>query len=257
MLKKLHVIIFIFIYFAFTGCKTREKLVYFQDTSPSKETNSANFDTKIKINDLLSIIVLGSEPDVVKPFNIPSTGTAAVGGYTQGAPSAPGYVVDPMGNIDFPVIGKVKVVGLNRTELSSLMNSKLEPYIQNPTLLIKIINFKVTILGDVKNPGTFTIPNERITIFEAIGIAGDLLITGKRNNVKVIRESDGVRKEFIVDLTSAKILDSPVYYLQQNDLVYVEPNRSKINSSLINNSNVGLILSGVSILLTILILVNN
>ncbi|MFN7691985.1 MAG: polysaccharide export protein, partial [Bacteroidota bacterium] len=108
----------------------------------------------------------------------------------------------------------------------------------------------------VRNPGTFTIPNEKVTIFEAIGIAGDLLITGKRNNVKVIRESDTGRKEFIVDLTSSDVFNSPVFYLQQNDLVYVEPNRSKINSSIINTSNVSLVLSSVSVLLTIIFLFN-
>jgi polysaccharide export outer membrane protein len=205
----------------------------------------------------LSITVLGIEPDAVRPFNIPNLGSAAVGGYTQGAPSSPGYVVDPEGNIDFPVIGKIKLAGLNRSEVISLLKSKLELYIQNPTVLLKIVNYKITVIGDVKNPGTFTIPNEHVTIFEAIGIAGDLLITGKRNNVKVIRDIDGVKKEFILDLTSAKVFDSPVYYLQQNDLVYVEPNRSKVNSSLINSSNVGLILSSISVLLTIFVLVNN
>jgi polysaccharide export outer membrane protein len=128
--------------------------------------------------------------------------------------------------------------------------------VQNPTILFKILNYKITVLGDVRNPGTFTIPNEKVTIFEAIGIAGDLLITGKRNNVKVIRESDTGRKEFIVDLTSSDVFNSPVFYLQQNDLVYVEPNRSKINSSIINTSNVSLVLSSVSVLLTIIFLFN-
>ncbi len=241
----------------FFSCKTQKKTIYFQDSSQIKSTNNLNFDPKIKISDLLSITILGIEPEAVKPFNIPNLGTAAVGGYTQGAPSSPGYLVDLDGNIDFPVIGKIKVAELNRTEVISLLKSKLELYIQNPTVLLRIVNYKITVIGDVRNPGTFTIPNERVTIFEAIGIAGDLLITGKRNNVKVIREIEGVKKEFIIDLTSAKVFDSPVYYLQQNDLLYVEPNRSKVNSSLINSSNVGLILSGISVLLTLFVLVNN
>ena len=241
----------------FFSCKTQKKTIYLQDSAQIKGTNNVHFEPKIIISDLLSITVLGIEPDAVRPFNIPNLGSAAVGGYTQGAPSSPAYVVDPEGNIDFPVIGKIKVAGLNRSEVISLLKSKLELYIQNPTVLLKIVNYKITVIGDVKNPGTFTIPNERVTIFEAIGIAGDLLITGKRNNVKVIRDSDGVKKEFIVDLTSAKVFDSPVYYLQQNDLIYVEPNRSKVNSSLINSSNVGLILSSISVLLTIFVLVNN
>jgi polysaccharide export outer membrane protein len=109
-------------------------------------------------------------------------------------------------------------------------------------------------LGDVKNPGTFTIPNEKITIIEALGIAGDLNITGLRNNIKVIRETEGKKKEFIIDLTKNDVFNSPVYYLQQNDLVYVEPNRSKINSSLINSSNTGIAISAVSLIATLIVL---
>ncbi len=257
MLKNQQSLTIILLCLFFFSCKTQKKTIYFQDSAQIQGANNANFEPKIKISDLLSITVLGIEPDAVRPFNIPNLGSAAVGGYTQGAPSSPGYVVDTEGNIDFPVIGKIKVAGLNRSEVILLIKSKLELYIQNPTVLLKIVNYKITVIGDVKNPGTFTIPNERVTIFEAIGIAGDLLITGKRNNVKVIRDTDGVKKEFIIDLTSAKVFDSPVYYLQQNDLIYVEPNRSKVNSSLINSSNVGLILSGISVLLTIFVLVNN
>jgi polysaccharide export outer membrane protein len=257
MVRKLHVIVFIFIYFAFSGCKTREKIVYLQDNTKFGSSQNVAFDPTIKVDDFVTIKVLGIDPEAVVPFNIPITSTTLAGGYVQGAPTPPGYVVDFEGNIDFPVVGKIKISGLKRSEATQLLKSKLEPYVQNPTILFKILNYKITVLGDVRNPGTFTIPNEKVTIFEAIGIAGDLLITGKRNNVKVIRESDTGRKEFIVDLTSSDVFNSPVFYLQQNDLVYVEPNRSKINSSIINTSNVSLVLSSVSVLLTIIFLFNN
>ena len=147
-----------------------------------------------------------------------------------------------------------KLAELKRSQAIDSLKKSLDQYIQNPTILIRILNYKVTVLGDVKNPGTFTIPNEKITIIEALGIAGDLNITGIRKNIKVIRETEGKKKEFIVDLTKNDVFNSPVYYLQQNDLVYVEPNRSKINSSLINSSNTGIAISAVSLIATLIVL---
>lgn len=255
MVKKLHVIIFIFIYFAFIGCKTREKLVYFQDSDKIQTSPNLFYDPLLKVDDFITITVLGVEPEAVRPFNLPIINAAIVGGYVQGAPTPPGYVVDSEGNIDFPVIGMIKVAGYKRSEVITILKSKLDAYVHNPTILIKILSFKVTVIGEVKNPGTFTIPNEKVTIFEAIGIAGDLLITGKRQNVKVIRDINGERKEYVVDLTSTKIFNSPVYFLQQNDLVYVEPNRSKVNASVINSSNASLILTSLSVLLTLVLFV--
>jgi polysaccharide export outer membrane protein len=255
MIRNLLLVVILCVYFVFSGCKTREKLIYIQDSDKIQTSSNNSFDPLLKLDDCLSITVLGIDPDAVKPFNMPISTTAAGGNYSNGSPSPPGYVIDPEGNIDFPAIGKVKVAGLKRSEMIALMKSKLESYVQNPIILVKILNYKITVIGDVKNPGTFTIPNEKITIFEALGIAGDLLVTGKRNNIKVIRDINGERKEYQVDLTSSNVFSSPVYYLQQNDLVYVEPNRSKINSSVVNPTNVGIILSSASVLITLFILI--
>ena len=131
----------------------------------------------------------------------------------------------------------------------------MSSYISNPSIIVRILNYKVTVLGEVKNPGTFTIPNERITILEAIGIAGDLQITAVRNNVMVIREVDGKRMEYRVDLTSKNLFSSPAYYLTQNDVVYVEPNRAKVNSAVVNATNVGIFISASSILISLLVLI--
>ncbi|MBK9284936.1 MAG: polysaccharide biosynthesis/export family protein [Sphingobacteriaceae bacterium] len=238
----------------FSSCRNKKELIYFQGSLSNNETNK-NYSPILKSDDLLSIIVFGLDEQSVKPFNLPlTTLNQNIGGYAQGAPTAPGYLIDETGNIDFPIVGKIKVGGLSRSMAIELIKSQLKPYLNNPTVLIKILNYKVTVLGEVKNPGTFTIPNERITIPEALGIAGDLQITGIRKNVMVIRDNEGVKTEFIVDLTNKNIFSSPVYYLQQNDIVYVEPNRAKINSSVINPANVSLIISIISLFVTIAVL---
>jgi polysaccharide export outer membrane protein len=189
-------------------------------------------------------------------FNLPlAIGNNLYGGYAMGAPTAPGYLVNSEGNVEFPVIGTIHLAGLTRTEAINLLKEKLASYIVNPTISLRILNFRITVLGEVKTPGTFTIPNERVTILEALGIAGDLLITGERHNVLVIRDEDGKRKEYRIDLTQESIFSSPVFYLQQNDVVYVEPNRAKRNSSVLNASNTGVVISSLSLVLTTLILI--
>ena len=130
----------------------------------------------------------------------------------------------------------------------------MKSYLNDAIVIIRILNYKITVLGEVKNPGTFTIPNERITLLEALGIAGDLNITAVRNNILVIREIDGKLTETRVDITKKEFFNSSVYYLQQNDVVYVEPNKVKINSALFNQTNVSTGISVVSLLVTILLL---
>jgi polysaccharide export outer membrane protein len=238
----------------FSACRMKEKVVYFQDAQPL--SGSITYNPTIKCDDVLSILVMASDADAALPFNLPMvTGNGMMGGYTQGSPTLPGYLVDQQGNIDFPSVGKIHVLGLNRTELVDLLKERLSSYISNPSIIVRILNYKVTVLGEVKNPGTFTIPNERITILEAIGIAGDLQITAVRNNVMVIREVDGKRMEYRVDLTSKNLFSSPAYYLTQNDVVYVEPNRAKVNSAVVNATNVGIFISASSILISLLVLI--
>lgn len=237
---------------AAVGCTSRKKLVYFQgEAGPGV----ASYQPVFKSDDLLSITVMDLDPEATRPFNIPLTGISQnQGGYSQGAPSPPGYLVDAEGNIDFPVIGKIRMAGLSRSAAVDTLKARLKPYLGHPTLLVRILNFKVTVLGEVRNPGTFTIPNERITLPEALGIAGDLQITGVRNEVTVIRDVDGKKTETKVDLTSKELFSSPVYYLNQNDIVYVAPNRAKVNSSVVNTANVSLVVSVISLLVTMAVL---
>lgn len=240
----------------FSSCASKKKMVYFQGNLNPSASNE-NYNPVLHCDDFISVIVMGMDPETVKPFNIPvQSNMVTSGGYAVGAQTAPGYLVDVNGNIDFPIIGKIKVAGLTRSTVIDSLKSKLKPHLTNPTILIRILNYKVTVLGEVNNPGTFTIPNERITLPEALGIAGDLKITGKRKNVLVIRDIDGKKTEYRIDLTSKDLFSSPVYYLNQNDVVYVEPNRSKINSAALNQANAGVIISVVSILISLIVLFN-
>jgi|688.fasta_scaffold835538_1 polysaccharide export outer membrane protein len=237
------------------GCNTKKELVYFQG-KPTEFASNSSYNPTIKPDDLLSILVMANDEKSTVLFNLPQAlGNNLYGGYAQGAPTPPGYLVNSEGNIEFPVIGTIHLAGLTRTQAIDVLKEKLGSYIVNPTISLRILNFRVTVLGDVRNPGTFTIPNERITLLEALGIAGDLLITGERHNVLVIRDEDGKRKEYRLDLTQESLFSSPVFYLQQNDVIYVEPNRAKRNSSVINASNTGIVISSLSLVLTTLILI--
>ncbi len=255
--KALFILLVLPLYFFLNSCTSKKKMIYFQGSLPSNEVIKS-YNPLLKTDDLLSITVVAQDQEAIKPFNLPSFSLYGnnVGGYTQGAPTPPGYLIDADGNIDFPVIGKIKLSGLTRTAAVDLIKEKLKPYLINATVILRILNFKVTVLGEVKNPGTFTIPNERITLLEAIGVAGDLQITGKRTNVLVIREIDGKKTEYKVDLTSKDLFNSPVYYLNQNDVVYVEPNRARINSSVINPANAGIVISAVSLIISVIVLIS-
>jgi len=144
-----------------------------------------------------------------------------------------GYFIDEIGNVSLPIIGNVKIAGLTRDAATLLIQDKLAPYIKDPIVSIRILNFKVTVLGEVKSPGQIQAVNERLSLLEAIGAAGDLLITGERKNVLVIRENNGLKKEYRLDLTSTELLSHPACYLEQNDVVYIEPNSTKRKASVI------------------------
>ena len=239
--------------FLLHGCVPRKTSVYFQrdttDTIPE-------FNLTLRAGDLLSILVSASDAELALPFNqSPNQGSNQVSGYTNGIASSIGYLVESDGTIKFPVIGLIKIGGLSRNEAVNLLEDKLKTYLQNPAVSIRVLNFKVTILGDVRNPGTFLIPNERISFPEALGLAGDLNITGKRNNLLLVRMVSGKKQTYRIDLTQTDLFKSvDLYYLQQGDLIYVEPNRALRNSSAINN-RLGIIISVFSLVLTSITLI--
>lgn len=241
-----------------SSCGTHSRMVYFQnDQQDSLEVQNSQFTPTFKPDDFLSVIITANDIESVVPFNYPNVGiTQSVNqGYSQGNPAKLGYLVDPEGMVNLPILGKVKLGGLSRTEATDLLEEMLSSYLKNPVVNIQIQNFKITILGDVSRPGTFSIPNERITILEALGLSGDLGITGVRNNILVIREVDGYKKQYRIDLTTDEVLTSPVYYLEQNDVVYVEPNNAKRSQGTFWRSSGGIIISLTSLVITTITLI--
>ncbi len=258
MLKpSINLLLLFFLSFSIVSCHTREKLVYFQESnSDSAKVVQNNFTPTLKIDDLLHITISADIPELAVPFNIPNvTTTGPAGGYSTGNAILNGYLIDANGKVSMPVLGEISLAGLSRIEASDLIRTKLKDYLTNPIVHINIQNFKITVLGDVQHPGTFRIPNERITILEAIGLAGDLNITGTRNNVLVIREENGTRKEYRLDLTKNDILSSEVYYLQQNDVIYVEPNNTARSVSTLWRATGSIVLSLTSLIVSTLIII--
>ncbi len=234
------------------SCVSRKKIVYFQNDVVDQSLVSNSYKTIFKPDDLLNITVTSEDLAAAKPFNLPAVTFSVLPGQAVGQPTLQLYLVDNEGYIDFPILGKFKIGGLTRAEAISLLKSKISPnYIKEPTINIRIANFKITVLGNVNNPGTYTIPNERVTILEAIGLAGDLHISGKRNSILVEREEAGKKNIYQVNLLSKKIFTSPVYYLQQNDLIYVEPNKANMQRASYN-PNIGMFASIASVIISLL-----
>ena len=252
MIHKKH-INYIILLSVFYSCTSPKNIVYFQKDSINQEIVNNDYKTIFKPDDLLLITVSSKDIESALPFNLPII-TESLGLSAAGQPVLQSYLVDSNGEIDFPILGKIKVSGLTREELISNLKKLLSPnYIKSPTINIMITNYKVTILGDVKRPGNYTVKNERLTLFEAIGLAGDLELSGDRQ-IQVTREENGTKKIYEVDLLSKNIFTSPVYYLQQNDLVYVKPNFSKSQYS-VYNPNTGLFVSIASIFIALVSIV--
>lgn len=239
-----------------TSCVSRKDVVYFQDMENlNSSVDEARSQLKIQTNDLLTITVSAAELEAVQPFNLPVISAPRLGeGSISGNLQMQTYLVDSDGNIEFPVLGSVHVAGLTRQELTSKMEVKVSDYVQNPIINIKITNFQVTILGEVQQPGTFTIPDERISLTKALGLAGDLTIYGRRDNVLVIRETDDSKRYEYLNLTESEVLNSPFYYLKQNDVVYVEPNAAQIQGASYNR-NASVYISIASVLISLIIVI--
>jgi polysaccharide export outer membrane protein len=245
----------------FISCGSRKEVVYFNSESiGGVAVEQKSFTPVFKVDDFLSIIITAENPETAIPFNFPyglGLREPMNYGYTSGTPLKAGFLIDEKGEVELPIIGRVKLAGLSRVEATELLRNIYSDYLQSPVVNINIHNFKVTVLGDCAKPGTFFIPNERITILEAIGLAGDLRMTAKRNNILVIRDRDGIRQEYRVDLTKSNILNSPVYYLEQNDVVYIEPNITARSQAAFWRSTGGLFISLTSLIVTTVILITN
>jgi len=226
-----------------SSCAPVKNIAYFQkvestaDMKKLEKSAISQYVARIKPKDILSITVVASENEASKGYNlivpqlyVPNNTYSAL----TSVPSLQNYLVDMDGYIDFPSLGKIKVVGITRKELEELLQERIASAFskERPIITIRIINFTVNVLGEVAKPGKFETANDRFTILDALAMAGDMTVYGRRDNVMVLRESaDGVKQYIKINLTDKDIIYSPAYYLEQNDVVYVEPNKSKSNSS--------------------------
>ena len=237
--------------FLLVSCQSYKKVPYLQDTAFVNDTEQSVRQTGVKVmpKDLLTIAVSCSTPELAAPFNLVRSKTAGQGT----TPSAlQQYLVDNQGNINFPVLGEIHVSGLTKLEIENLIIDKLKVYLKEaPIVTVRIVNYRISVLGEVAKPGSFVISNEKINLLEALAMAGDLTIYGMRDNVKLIRTGQDNKQEIItMDLNKAETVLSPYYQLQQNDIIYVTPNKTKAKNSDIG-TNTGLWFSATSILVSL------
>ena len=218
-----------------SSCVSRKNVSYFQAESENAESQSVEtapvYVANIKRGDILQIIVSSLSPEASVMFNPYAAMMGSSENSSNSLPPANGYLVDEDGNITLPLVGKVQLAGLSTGKATVLITQKLDKFLQQPTASLRILNYNISVMGEVSRPSVYTIPNERITLPEALSLAGDLTIFGKRKNIMVIREVNGKREFGRVDLTRRDLFSSPYYYLHSNDVVYVEANTGKFTSS--------------------------
>lgn len=241
-----------------TSCVSRKKIAYFQDIETLTSNSKIGESITLKPNDLLSITVSSDNLETSQPFNVLAIARPLVGGVSNMSLSSTtqevGYLVDSEGDINFPVLGTIRAGGLTPRELRENLTEQIKEYIKDPIVNIRIMNFTVSVLGEVNRPGTYTVSGERIALPEALGLAGDLTIFGRRDNLLVVREKDGEKTYKYLDLSNSDVLNSEFYYLQQHDVIYVEPNRAQRQSSSFNR-NSSIYVSVASLLISVLVLI--
>ncbi len=209
------------IVFVLSSCLSQKDLVYVRNIDVNekyiaKDLNKSK-DLIIDTGDQLSITVDGVDRESIRPFNIQQDVSASIRS----------YLVDSNGDITFPVVGKIRVRGLTKAQISKVIDEKLAPFLKNPTITVQLENFQISVLGEVNRPGKYASQNDRITIFEALSMAGDITLYGKKRNVLVTRELNGKIEFARLDLTSPDIFKSDYYFLKQNDVIYIEPNKMR------------------------------
>ncbi len=244
------------------SCSGTKNVAYFQNSdSVNLDASKMLYDAHIMPKDILSITVSTTDAEAAVPFNmtVPTPLTQSQRStYAQALLQS--YLVDNEGNIEFPKVGKVHLGGLTKSEAEKLILEKIKPYMnpeETPIVTVRMSNYKISVLGEVNRPGMYTVGNEKISILEALAQAGDLTIYGVRNNVKLIREdSTGMKSIHVLNLNDASLINSPYYYLQQNDIVYVEPNKVKAQNSSVGSMTT-LWFSATSILISLTSLLYN
>ncbi len=248
--KLFYLVSFVIVVFVLNGCKNQSKLagvVYFQNKDSLLVSLVQNEEPIIQVGDRLSILVSALNLESVTPYNLNSSPSSGLGG----------YLVEKDGKIKIPQLGEKEVVGLTRVQLQSILTKELDKYITDPIVTVQFINFKVTVLGEIGRPGTILVPEGKLNIVEAIGLAGDLKQYSNRAKIMVIRERNGVREFGFVDILSRKVFNSPYYNLAQNDIVYVEPLVDKVESSQAFLKSLSIITTVISLVSTLFFIVLN
>ncbi len=234
------------------SCTTGRNLVYFSDlkSEASNQTPVANnIEPKIQTDDLLGIVVSSQNAESNLLFN---SGMLLPAGPIAGANAAAsrpseGYLVDSNGEINFPIVGKIKLAGLTKEEATDKITGIIGKSVKMPIITVRYLNFRVTVIGEVSKPASFIVPTEKINLLEALGLAGDMTAYGRRDNVLIIREKNNIRSTTRVNLNNKALLNSPYFYLQQNDIVYVEPDKVKALQVSARNTNLPIYLSFISL----------
>ena len=251
-MKTLHHLFVIALILALASCTSYKTIPYFSDIPPVNDSSIVEnpyTDPVIQHNDILLIAISSMNPEATQMFNFAGQGAAGGGGGGTGVTAGSSYMVDPLGLIKLPLIGPVRVVDLTTWQVRDTITKLLVPYLMDPLVEIRISSFKVTVLGEVGSPGPISITNERLTLLDALSMAGDLKISSRRDNVLLIREEKGLRRQIRFNLNNRETLNSPYFYLRSNDVVYVQPNKNPTRD--VNFRNITYLLTAVSLITVI------
>ena len=243
--------------FAASSCSTYKDIAYFQNIDEvSLSPLSNEYEAVIKKDDRLSIIVSGPDKIVTAPYNL-TLGELSESGYASGSPesSTLTYLVDAEGNIEFPILGTIHVEGMTRKQLITYLTERIGKDIKDPIVYVAFKNYHITILGEVRSPGTYSFENEKINILQALGRAGDLQLTAQRDGILLLREVGGVQQHYTINLKDSNLLQSPYFYLQQNDIIVVPPSPTRVASATTATGIWSTILSSVTTIIAIISLI--
>ena len=250
-MKEFKKLFFLLLIFCFMSCASKKDLVYMQNIQ-NKETIES-YEAFLQPDDVLLIIISSENPEIAAPYNLKSVSLQGSLEESTNTERLQTYIIDTNGNIEFPIIGTIHLGGLTKNEAILKLKDLLKEHVKDAVVNLRILNYKISVLGEVVKPGSYSVKSERITLLEALSLAGDLTIYGKRKSILLIREQNGTRVMERIDITKSDFIHSPYYYLSQNDVIYVEPNKTRINSSSIGpNLTVGI--SALSLVVTIIAL---
>lgn len=237
-----------------TSCSTSKQILYFQNIADTEmKPQTTDYEAVIKKDDRLAIVVSGADKTVTAPYNL--TLGEMSGSYSASSSNPENatltYLVDPDGNIDFPILGTIHVEGMTRNQLVNYLKEEIGKDVKDPIVYVAFKNYKITILGEVRTPGTYVMDSEKVTLLQALGRAGDLNLTAKRDGILLIREENGVERHYTIDLKDAELLNSPQFFLQQNDVIYVPASATRVVTATAATGIWSVVLSSVTTIVSV------